>query len=255
MLIGKLVGVEALGIYNLSKQLVLRPGQVINPIVTQVAFPVMAKLQNDLTRLKSIYLKMISYLTSLNSIIYMFMIFLANLLVPLILGESWVGAIKVFQVLSVYALIRSWDNPAGSLLLARGRADIGFVWSIFEFIIVTLAVFIGSHWSVVGIAFSLLIYQAIFSVLNWKFIVNKMFSVPILEYLNCIVPPLASAVFAVKLVDMIMSRLSAMDALIIPIYIFLSLVLYILFLYFGNRRLIIEMYGLIKNDKMHARKK
>jgi len=45
ILIGKLLGTEALGVYSLTKQLVMRPSQIINPIVTNVTFPIMAKIQ------------------------------------------------------------------------------------------------------------------------------------------------------------------------------------------------------------------
>jgi len=46
------------------KQIIMRPAQIINHIITKVTFPIMAKIQHDTQRLKNIYLKTINYLSS-----------------------------------------------------------------------------------------------------------------------------------------------------------------------------------------------
>ncbi len=66
ILIGKLLGMEALGIYNIAKSLIMKPAMVFNPIITKVTFPAMAKIQDDIVRLKEVYLKTINYLSSVN---------------------------------------------------------------------------------------------------------------------------------------------------------------------------------------------
>jgi O-antigen/teichoic acid export membrane protein len=48
LLIGKLYGAEILGGYSLAKQLVIRPFRVVNPILTRVAAPLLARFQEDL---------------------------------------------------------------------------------------------------------------------------------------------------------------------------------------------------------------
>lgn len=199
ILIGKLLGTEALGIYSLIKQLVMRPSQVINPVITGVTFPIMAKVQNDLPQLKSIYLKIINYLSSINFPIYILMVVLASLLVTLLLGEKWINAIELFQMLSVYALVRSTTSPAGSLLLSRGRADIGFWWSIGEFMLMPLIIYIFSHWGLLGIAFGLFLFQIIMLFPNWYFIVKKMCNASFMEYFRVQVQPLLTTILSVCL--------------------------------------------------------
>ncbi len=122
ILIGKLLGMEALGIYSIAKQLIMRPAQVINPIITKVTFPTMAKVQEDTERLKKIYLKTMNYLSSINFPIYAFLFVMAPDLVPLIFGDKWYEAIVIVQILSIYGAIRS----TGSLLLANW----GFYWNL-----------------------------------------------------------------------------------------------------------------------------
>ena len=63
ILIGKLLGSEALGLYSLIKNLSLRASQIIIPVITKVTFPLMAITENNATVLKQYYLKTIQYIT------------------------------------------------------------------------------------------------------------------------------------------------------------------------------------------------
>ncbi len=47
LIIGKFFPTEALGVYSLAKQLVMRPMQILNPIVMKVASPTLALIQNS----------------------------------------------------------------------------------------------------------------------------------------------------------------------------------------------------------------
>lgn len=244
ILIGKLLGTEALGIYSLTKQLVMRPAQVINPIITNVTFPIMAKIQDDLPRLKSVYLKIINYLSSVNFPIYILMVALASSLVPLVLGEKWINAIEIFQILSIYALVRSTTNPAGSLLLSRGRADIGFWWSIGEFSLMPATIYIGSHWGITGVAFGLLFFQLIMLLPNWYFIVGKMCNASFLEYFNVQFQPLLAALLSVSFVYLITNIIELNYLLRIIIFTFVSIGLYLTLSYWLNKNFIEEIRNL-----------
>jgi O-antigen/teichoic acid export membrane protein len=57
-------------------------------------------------------------------------------LIPLVFGGQWRNAVPLVQILAVFALVRSTGNPVGSLLLARGRADLGFRWNLFLLLLV-----------------------------------------------------------------------------------------------------------------------
>ena len=244
ILIGKLLGMEAVGVYNLTKQLVMRPSQIVNPIVTSVTFPVMSKVQDDQLRLKSIYLKIINYLSSLNFPIYILMIALSSLVVPLLLGEKWSNAIELFQILSLYALIRSTTNPAGSLLLSKGRADIGFWWSVGEFVLMPISIFVSSKWGVVGVGIGLLIFQVIVLLPNWYFIVRKMCGARFKEYFETQMKPLFSTILSVFITYIILSEIELSKFLQIVFFILLFFVFYFLISYWLNKNFIDEIKNL-----------
>ena len=245
ILIGKILGTEALGIYSLIKQLVMRPSQVINPVITGVAFPIMAKVQNDTYKLKSIYLKIINYLSSINFPIYILMVVLASSLVPLILGKQWIDAIELFQILSIYALFRSTTSPAGALLLARGRADIGFWWSIGEFMLMPLIIYIGSSWGIIGVSIGLLIFQLLMLLPNWYFIVKRMCSASLFEYFFIQFQPLVAAILSISIVYIVVNYIELSDTLQILIVSILSSGVYMIISYWLNQSFIEEIKSLM----------
>ncbi|BAF72498.1 MOP flippase family protein [Sulfurovum sp. NBC37-1] len=196
ILIGKLLGVEVLGVYTIAKNLSMRPAQIINPVITKVTFPVMAKVQDDIPRLKSIYLKTINYLSSINFPVYLLIAILAEPVILLLFGEKWRDAIILLEILSVYGALRSTGNPIGSLQLARGRADLGFYWTFAMFLAMPLVIYTGSFWGVSGVAYSLVAAGIFFSFPGWYYMVKPLCGAGFKEYFWQILKPLLVSALA-----------------------------------------------------------
>jgi len=194
ILIGKLLGVEALGVYSVAKNLSRKPFITIKPIITRVTFPIMAKVQNDTGRLKNIYLKTINYLASVSFPIYILIILLAEPIVLLLFGEKWTDSIIILQILATYRMFLTVGNPIGSLQLARGRADLGFYWNLGLFFFMPLTIYVGSHWELIGIAYSLLGLQLLLFFPEWRFLVKSLCGAGFKEYFWQILKPLTFAI-------------------------------------------------------------
>ena len=190
LLIGKLLGSEALGIYTISKQLIMRPAQIINPIITKVAFPLMAKVQKDTLRLKNIYLKIVRYISSVNFSIYMLIFIFANDIVLILFGEAWLGAVDIVQVLSIFGALRSTGNPVGSLVLAKGKANWGLYWNLGLLFYLPLVVYFASYWGLVGISYGLVFVMLSLVIPHWYFLVRPLCEAKFIEYHKQILIPL-----------------------------------------------------------------
>ena len=218
LLIGKLLGSEPLGFYNLAYQLMIRPISLLNPIITRVAFPVFSTLQNDDLKLKSGYLKVIKAIAFLNLPIYIGLFVVAKPLITVLLGSGWIPVISVFKILVWLGIFYSLSNPVGSLLLAKGRADIGFWFNTFAILVYAIAIYIGSHWGIQGIAWSLLssailiLFPADFW-LRWYLVKMKP-----LEYVGSFAPFLAISTFMGMLIAII-DTLLPMKSPIIQLFI------------------------------------
>lgn len=197
ILIGKLLGVEALGVYTLVKQIIMRPAQIINPILTKVAFPAMAKIQNDTEKLKYVYLKIINYLSSVNFPIYAFIFIFSHSIVMVMLGEKWVEAVPIMQILAIWGAVRSTGNPVGSLLLAKGKVKWGFWWNVGLLFYTPIIIYIGSFWGLAGISWASVFSLFPFVMLaNWYFLVRNLCDAGFFEYHREILIPLIIAIFS-----------------------------------------------------------
>ena len=196
IIIGKLLGTNQLGIYTIAKNLIMKPAQIINPIVTKVAFPTMAKVQNNIDSLKKIYLNTIRYLSSVNFPIYIGIAIMAEPLTVILFGNKWIGAIILIKVLAFFGMIRSVFNPIGSLLLARGRADLGFFWNVYSSITSAIIIFIGSFWGLLGISLAQSLALIVLSIPFYFSLIKKMIRAEYWEYHSAIVIPLLISLVA-----------------------------------------------------------
>jgi lipopolysaccharide exporter len=190
ILIGKLLGVEALGIYDIAKNLAMRPAMIINPIITQVTFPLLSKMKNNIESVKGTYLKTTNYLASINFPIYIFICVFAEPLILLLFGDKWLAAVPILRVLSLYGMIRSTGNPVGALLLSRGRADLGFYWNLGLFLLIPISIYFGSKFGIIGTAFTLLILQISLLVPAWALLIKKCCNANFKEYFKQLASPL-----------------------------------------------------------------
>lgn len=190
LLIGKLLGMEALGLYNIAKTLAFKPYQIINPILTKVAFPILAKLQNEINRLKETYLNIIGTLTMTNAPIYIIMMLWAKPLILIFFGPEWESAIPIFRLLCISALCNSIGNPVGALQLARGRADLGFYWNAGMLLFMPLSIWIGSFWGLMGVAWALAIFKVVVLFPAWRFFIYYLCEAKAGEYFWSIGKPI-----------------------------------------------------------------
>lgn len=130
ILIGKFLGMQALGFYNLAWQLCIFPVQKINPIVNKVAFPVYARLQDDPAQLQLYYARFLQAVALITVPLLTFLFYFPAETVRVLYGPGWEQTASLIALLSFVGIFKALGNPAGSVFLALGRADIGFWWNL-----------------------------------------------------------------------------------------------------------------------------
>ncbi len=113
--------------------------------------------------------------------------------VRLLFGLTWEPSIIVIQILSLVGIFKSLGNPNGSVLLAKGRADIGFFWNLFVVVMISVAVFVGVKWGIVGVAVAILTLQfPLFFIIQT--IVNKVIDLKFAQYFKAVQLPMSYVV-------------------------------------------------------------
>lgn len=184
LIIGKLMGPEVLGIYSLAKQLVFRPFQIVNPIITKVVSPMLAKIRSSSEDLKISYLKVVNTVGSLNMIIYLLLFMFAPLAIKILYGPGFEEAIWIVRILCFYMIVRSVGNPIGSLTIATGKTYLEFYWNIGMLFITPLIIYIGALGNIYTSCIMLTCVFILSIYPFWKFVVSKMIDVSFSDYLK-----------------------------------------------------------------------
>ena len=248
IIIGRFLGPAALGFYTLAYQIVIFPLTKINPIITRVAFPAFSKIQYDNYRMKKGYCKVINYISMISFPMLTGMIVVAPEFIRLVYGPKWESAIIILQILCLVGIFKSLGNPIGSVLLAKGRADIGFYWNIFVVIVVSVAVIVGAHWGIAGVAVAILILQTpLFFIIQP--VVNKLIDLKFSEYFKAIQSPVICSV--VMLAGIVTLRVIASNMSALPLFVIIiaaGMVIYTSFYYIKDRATFIELQSLLKGN-------
>jgi O-antigen/teichoic acid export membrane protein len=161
LLIGLFLGYGPLGYYSVSYQLVNRPYHMLNPVLTRVAFPVLARVQMDTQRLRRGFLEVVGALALVLFPLYGVMFAAVKPLVEVLLGRGWEPAVPIIQILIVSGILCSIGNPIGSLLLATGRVGLSLGMNVIGVTLSAASVWLGVRWGIEGVAFSLVCSMAL----------------------------------------------------------------------------------------------
>jgi len=249
LLIGSLLGAKVLGYYTLAYKLILSPSQRINPVISRVAFPVFSKVQSDIKRIKRGYLKVLQLLSLVNFPLMVGLAVVAPVAVLVMFGEQWVPSIILIQILSIVGLLRSTINPVSSLLLATGRADLGFKWNVALLIIQAPGLYLGAKLGgVTGVALALAILMCIYSVFCYFLLIRKILGSCLPEYIASMWPSLwISAVMAIAVLFSGVFLQDMSELLILITQILCGMGVYLGLMMYSQKMLVVEIKNMLLN--------
>lgn len=186
-----------LGTYSVPRDLCMKLSLVINPIITRVGFPVMARLQHDHKALAEVYRQTLLMTTSVNVPSYGALYLFADDIIALLYGSQWGAAAPFLRVLAAWGLIRSISNPLGSLLYATGHARRALWWSLGLLLVVPPLLLVGGHVAgLPGLAWSLVIIYGVLFIPSWYFLIRPTCGLAFGPVMNALIRPLAAAAVA-----------------------------------------------------------
>ena len=119
--VGRFLATATLGFYDLAYTIANLPATQITRLVNQVMFPTFSKVQDDLERFRSVYLRALKYVSLLSVPIAVTTIGFADNFVTQAYGVEWSQAILPMQLLGIYGLIRSVAGNMGNVFKAGGK--------------------------------------------------------------------------------------------------------------------------------------
>ena len=83
-------------------------------------------------------------------------------------------------------IFRSLWNPISSLVIATGRTDLEFKWSLVAITIFPISIFIGAQFGIIGVTIAITASMILLFIPSWKFLINKMIGASLKEYVKAI---------------------------------------------------------------------
>jgi PST family polysaccharide transporter len=153
ILLGRVWGAEALGLYGRAYQLANLPVQQLYNAISNVAFAALSRTQNDLPRLRRSFLKIYAVAISVTVPITIACAIFAEDVVQVVLGPKWLSAAAILRLLSPTILTFALVNPLGWFLMATGRIGRSVNIAILITVVVPIGVFAGIGYGANGVAF------------------------------------------------------------------------------------------------------
>lgn len=217
-------GPGAVAFYATPRQQCLRiANTIVNPVITRIGLPVMARLQGDEASLRAVYMQVMRFTASLNFPAYALLAIFPLEFVTLLFGAQWAPAVPYLRIFALWGLIRSTANPAGSLVYAVGLVRRAHAWNFLNFLIAVPLLWTAERtWGLHGMAWTMLYLQGGSFVLAWWFLIRPACQASFWEYASQLVAPLIATAIATLVSLAAVSHLAPLWRLSVGVMIFLA---------------------------------
>jgi O-antigen/teichoic acid export membrane protein len=171
LIIGKLLGVDALGFYDKAKGLARMPDDQLSSKLSQVSFSSFSRAQEDHLRLEYDFLKVEVLNATLVLPVLIGLAWVSESFVRFLLGDKWLPAVSSLQVLAIAFILKSLVNPVVSINSAIGAVKYQTIIRIvLTIMLITGLLLASSHGieyaSLTYCMFNLLMFIASYMLLN-----------------------------------------------------------------------------------------
>lgn len=152
LVIGRMLGAAALGIYGRAYQFMVMPATLFGNSLDRALFPAMAKVQEDKKKLGNAFLTGVGFIALLGIPLSVILFFLAPEIVMVLLGSKWTEVIVPFQILAFGMLFRMSYKISDTLVRATGAVYKRAWRQLIYATMVVLGSYIGQFWGLYGVA-------------------------------------------------------------------------------------------------------
>ncbi len=154
VIIGRVLGKAALGIYARAYQLYLMPQSLVSGILGQVTLPTLSRLAGDRERYLQAYLRILQVTVLTGSALGGWLAVLAPEAILVILGERWLPAVPIFRVFAGVGVLQPILSSTGWIYTSLGRTDRMFRWSFLPAILLSIGFAVGVRYGTIGVAYA-----------------------------------------------------------------------------------------------------
>lgn len=161
LLVGKFLGVNALGVYYFAFNAGLGISLNVINVLTWPLLPHLCAARSNFQQFKSKYFSSVKTIASVIVPLVILQSSLAPLYVPVVFGHKWITAIPILILICLSALPRPFAMAASSLLLAVNKTDIDFKWNLIFTVFLAMLLIVATKWGILAVAAAVLISHVV----------------------------------------------------------------------------------------------
>ena len=156
--VGKVIGATALGLYQMAYKIGTAPVTEITMVISRVTFPAYAKLQDNIWKLRTVYLKVMQLTTFLSFPFAGLVFALALDFTSLFLKEKWLPMVPALQILACSGLASSLGAGTGAIFQGIGKPKVISKIIIIKLILLAILIYpFTMLWGLAGTALAVLL--------------------------------------------------------------------------------------------------
>lgn len=152
VVIGRYLGSESLGWYDLAYRLMTFPLQAISAVFGKVMLPYYSRVQDKLPQFRRAFLRVSGAIAFITFPLMLGLLAVREPFVLTVFGPRWTPVIALLALFAPLAALRSVQTTTGSIYMATGRTDLQLRWGVLSNFVTMAAIVIGLQWGVVGVA-------------------------------------------------------------------------------------------------------
>ena len=190
VLIGWRWGEAALGIYAFAYRIFLLPVQQLSNPLSEVLIPALSRLREQHEQCRKLFRTALKGFGLVAVPPFVAIAVCAEEVILVVAGDQWLAAALVLKVLAPLGALHVYYSPIGWLMVAFGRADRYFLWTVVLTPIYLTAFVVGLPWGPFGVACAYAVAHASILLPSW-FYGTRGTAIRMRDALGAMVPSLA----------------------------------------------------------------
>jgi len=147
--VGKIFTPAVLGFYNRAELFKNTLSQNIDGIISGVSYPALASLQDDKVEFVNYYKNILQFSFYVVSILMIGLMFNAEALINVLLGEKWAESVVLLQHLCLIGLLFPINSVTVNSISVTGRSKIYFKFQLFSIIGCLISLIFGYYFGII----------------------------------------------------------------------------------------------------------
>lgn len=193
VVIGKIFNPTQLGYYNRANSMQQLPVTSITHPLNKVTYPLFAEIQDDNTRLKSVYSRLMRTVIFITAPLLTLMGVLAEPMFRFLFTDKWLPAVPYFQILCIAGILLPIHSYNLNILKVKGRSDLFLKLEIIKKTMTIIMIVITFRFGIIAMLWGRVILSVLFLIINSHFS-GKYLNYNVLHQLSDIFPSILLSV-------------------------------------------------------------